>query len=120
MSFGVFSDGHPRISLSLPGERGTVKIEFIVDTGFAGDLALPARLARQIESWPIGLRESMLANGLILQCPVHAVALERDGEPHTVELLTLDGDALVGTQFYEEYLLQVEMTQGGDVAIDPL
>ena len=28
---GVFNDGHPRITLALPGVNGSVKIEFIVD-----------------------------------------------------------------------------------------
>jgi predicted aspartyl protease len=46
---GEFRDGHPRARLTLNGLAGQLELEFVVDTGFDGDLALPGHLARQLE-----------------------------------------------------------------------
>ena len=41
MTLGAWRDGFPRLRLTLMGERGPLDLEFIIDTGFNGDLALP-------------------------------------------------------------------------------
>ncbi len=41
MILGHVRDRFPRVSLSMPGRNGPLLVEFIVDTGFDGDLALP-------------------------------------------------------------------------------
>ena len=46
--FGSFRDGHPRLTVLLPSQNGPLEIEFIVDTGFDGDLALPGPVARRL------------------------------------------------------------------------
>lgn len=120
MITGVFRDDHPRVVLSLPGLRGGMEVEFIVDTGFAGDLALPARLAGLLDAEMIGIRERSLANGQRFPCPSARVALEWFMEPRLTEVLVLEGDPLLGTLILSDYLLQMEMIEGGEVSIEPL
>jgi len=41
---GSVRDNFPRLSLNLPGLRGSQSVEFLVDTGFDGELSLPSAL----------------------------------------------------------------------------
>ena len=44
MILGHVRDYMPRVSLLLPGVNGLVSVEFILDTGFDGELSLPPSL----------------------------------------------------------------------------
>jgi clan AA aspartic protease len=120
VTLGSFRDGHPRITLALGGMNGRLTIEFIVDTGFAGGPALPGHRARQIDLQPSSFRDWMLANGAMIKCPIIDADVEWEDEPRRTEVLVLGGNPLVGTQFLEDCLLQVQMNDGGEVVIEPL
>ena len=112
---GEFRDGHPRIELTLKGASGSVAFSFIVDTGFEGGLALPARFANQLRVSPTGMVDRALANGAIVKVPVLEVAVVWDGKFRYTELLVLEGNPLVGTDFLMDNLLTVEIASGGAV-----
>ena len=38
MMIGHVRDNFPRLMLTLPGRNGSVNVEFVVDTGFDGEL----------------------------------------------------------------------------------
>ncbi|MGI4792065.1 MAG: hypothetical protein ACRYFS_24850 [Janthinobacterium lividum] len=120
MMQGTFRDEHPRIVLSLPGMQDRLDVEFIVDTGFAGDLSLPIRLINQTEVTLMGFRDRRLATGQEFRCPYCSIMLEWDGEVRLTEVLVLEGDPLLGTVLLREYLILVEMTDGGEISIEPL
>ena len=120
MISGVFREDHPRITLPLPGIRGEVRVEFIVGTGFAGDLTLPGNLAAQLDGEFAGLGERRLANGQRFQCRTYEIVLDWVAESRPVEVLVLEGDPLVGTVLLREHHLHVEMTDGGEALIEPL
>ena len=61
MTSGEFRDGHPRATLTLLGDNGPLLVEFVADTGFEGDLALPGHIARQLGNRRSGLRARALA-----------------------------------------------------------
>ncbi len=44
----MYRDGHPRVSLTLPGVDGTMRVEFILDTGFDGDITLLAHIVQRL------------------------------------------------------------------------
>ena len=48
------------------------------------------------------------------------IMLDWNGETRTTEVLVLEGEPLLGTVLMRENLLQVEMTDGGEVIIEPL
>jgi clan AA aspartic protease len=97
-----------------------VRIDFVIDTGFEGDLALPAHLLRHVADRPAGVRNHALADGSILGCPCYNATLDWNGEDRLTEVLMLEGVPLIGTALLEDYLLQIEMTEGGEVVLDPL
>ena len=117
---GTFRDGHPRITLTLPGAEGAFEVEFIVDTGYEGDLALPGSLARQLDAQSSGFTKRALADGSIIVCPFLQLPLEWDGQIKLVQVLVLPGNPLLGTAFLKEHSLQVEVTEGGEVYAEPL
>ena len=120
MMLGTFRDEHPRIILPLPQVGAETDVEFIVDTGFAGDLALPAHLAGLLEGTFSGFGERRLANGQYLKCRTYEIMLDWNDEPRPTEVLVLEGDPLAGTTLFREYLIQMEMTDGGEVVIEAL
>lgn len=56
MMIGRWRDSFPRVTLTLPGVGGPVAVEFIVDTGFDGELALPEALIWQLDVAVLELR----------------------------------------------------------------
>ena len=46
---GEVRDRFPRVLLPLPAQDAGVDIEFVVDTGFDGELALPASLISRLD-----------------------------------------------------------------------
>lgn len=117
---GTFRDGHPRLEMVLHSERGVLQTEFIVDTGFEGDLSLPSSQAVRLSGQPNGARRRILANGTFITCPFYEVLVDWEDGRRLTEVLVLDGHPLLGTTFLQDYLLQVEVVEGGGVAVERL
>ena len=120
MTDGEFRDGHPRLSLTIESASSSLEFSFIIDTGFEGGLVLPSRLARQLSLPPSGVTDRALANGVIVKVPVLEVVALWEGERRYTELLVMEGNALIGTEFLADHLLTVEVAAGGAVSIEPL
>ena len=106
--------------LSLPGHNGPVPVEFIVDTGFDGDLSLPENLLVRLQSTFLQDRYVMLADGSMSLRSVYRVMLEWDEQTRLVEIVTLENAPLLGIQLMDGKLLQAEMTDGGEVSLENL
>jgi clan AA aspartic protease len=120
MIAGQFRAGHPRIQLALVGEEGVLTVDFILDTGFEGDLTLPGHLASRLGGEPTGFRRRALAGGSVGILPFYEARLEWGDGDRVAEVLLLEGQPLLGTTLMEGHLLQVEVTEGGEVSIEPL
>lgn len=120
MIAGFFREGHPRAVLDLPSAAGPLEVEFIVDTGFEGDLALPHALAGRLGVERFGFRRRIIAGGAVVNCPFYEILLEDDESARRVEVLVLEGRPLLGTTFLQDCLLQVEIVEGGEVLVEPL
>lgn len=121
MILGRFHDGFPRVALALPTLNATdeANVEFIVDTGFDGYLTLPADLVRHLAVQPFGPQTQMLADGTQIECPVCYITLLWDNEPREVEVLILGRTPLLGTLFLQNCHLDIDLSEGGDVIIEP-
>lgn len=122
---GRFRDGFPRLTLALPGrDGGSLDVEFIVDTGFDGDLTLPADIIRRLDAPPDGQRSRQLADGSSSRCDVYRLFLDleedEDQARGELEALVINGNPLLGRQFLYDHLLLVEVTEGGEVSAEPL
>lgn len=115
---GVFRDGHPRANVTLPGAEDDFNIEFVVDTGFEGDLTLPAKEARRLGERLTDFTDRRLADGSVIFCPVYSI--EMDERDEIIEVLILPGEPLMGTNFLKNQHLHIEMTEGGAVYAEEL
>lgn len=119
MMIGEWRDGFPRVMLTLPGLRGPLEIEFIVDTGFEGGLTLPEALVGQLEVSVQERRSIKLAGGIRQRCYSYEIVVEWADEARVVEVLTLEGNPLLGNDLWKEEALRAENTDGGEVFFEP-
>ncbi len=120
MTTGEWRDGFPRVSLTLVGMNGPVEVNFIVDTGFNGDVALPENLMSQLGLVPTAAHYVELAGGFRQRCFSYEMMLEWEGDERLVEVLTLDGNPLIGNGLWQGALLHAENEQGGEVSFQEL
>jgi len=120
MIFGHVRDRFPRFSLSLPGREGPVSIEFIVDTGFDGDLALPSSLIAQLEVEVAEEQIVRFADGTERERPRYELTMIWGDEERITEVLALENPPLLGVGLMDGHLLQAEMQTGGEVSLEPL
>jgi clan AA aspartic protease len=118
MITGRFHDHFPRVTLDLPGVSGPLSVEFIVDTGFDGDLILPTHFLRQLEAQPLYNTVRSLADGTLRECPVYEIEIEWGEEIRIVEVLGLERNPLLGTTLMEGCQLNIDLTEGGEVNIE--
>ena len=116
MLVGVFRAGFPRVQLRVEGQA----VEFIVDTGFRGEITLPARLATRLDAPVVGTRVVQLADGTSRIAPVHLLSVEWESELRLVETLALEGNPLLGTELLEGYHVHAEISEGGEVFVEAL
>ena len=116
--FGIWRDRFPRLVLKLPDLGGPQEIEFVIDTGFDGDLSLPESVVRQLDITILETRFVQLAGGLHQRCYSYEFFLEWNGQQQPVEVLTLDDNPLLGNGLWDKMLMQVENSEGGEVPIE--
>jgi predicted aspartyl protease len=74
---GRVRDYLPRVRLSLRGRNGeAVPIDFTLDTGFDGDLALPAAVLDRLDAVYLRERVLLMANGSFEHRSAYEVKLE--------------------------------------------
>lgn len=120
MIFGYVRDRFPRVTLQLPGLQGLISVEFIVDTGFDGDLSLPSSLMSQIEGVTSESRLMQAVGERARQAQASEILLDWHDEERITEVLILENAPLLGVGLMEGSLLQSEMQTGGEVSLEPL
>lgn len=120
MIFGHVRDYSPRISLILESEDGSLNVEFVVDTGFEGELALPSSVANRLSLQNLKRRLVLMADGLERPCIVGTTLLQWNDEIRPTEVLILDGNPLLGMMLMENSRVCLEATDGGEVVIEAL
>jgi len=111
MLLGRFAQGHPRVDLILAGHS----VQFLVDTGFEGELAVPRAVASQLCGAATGTRLRRLADGRRTVLAAYQVDLAWENGERLAEVLALEGEPIVGTQLLEGYPLHAEIIEGGEV-----
>lgn len=120
MMIGEFREHFPRLSLDLPTDDGTEQVEFVLDTGFEGDLTLPSAVARRLDARYRGSQFRILADGSSVECAIYYLFLDWHGESRQVEVLVLETNPLLGTLLLDGCHLDIEMTEGGEVIVELL
>ncbi len=120
MSLGEFRHHFPRITLYLPGATRAVPVEFVIDTGFEGELAVPASTLRRLDAQLVGRELFALADEAQIERQVYELLLNWNDEQRLVQVLGLEGNPLLGTLLLEGNQLRVDAEEGGEVVIEPL
>lgn len=105
----VTNEGVPEIELTIGGAVWTA----IVDTGFNGDLELPARLKELVDARSIGSITSLLAGGQSLVEDNFRVRIPFDGQLIDAQATFVDGEeVLIGTHLLRKSRLSIDFPAG--------
>jgi clan AA aspartic protease len=106
---GFFSDGKPKIELTVIGLDNKIKVPALVDTGFDGALMLSLPAALQIGLRLSNMVQVELADGSIKDEFVFEAQVILDGETVPVDvLLTSSEENLVGTSILHNQSLVID------------
>ena len=110
----------PLIVLSLQTPYGSRTLEFLVDTGFDGELALPKSFAAWLGT-PGEFRTVLFANGHEERAGVVECALTWGDGILTVDAMFIDSERpLLGIELLENHRLTIDVQEGGEVSIEEL
>ncbi len=105
----VSNDGVPLITLEVAGQEWKT----IVDTGFNGDLELPAQLFSILPHEYLGRTRSSLAGGGEIEEDSYEVHISFDEEIVRAEVTFAPGDQiLLGTNLLREHRLEIDFPAG--------
>jgi clan AA aspartic protease len=97
-----------RAEITVIGGRQIIVVDAVVDSGFNGDLCLPAQAAIQLGLELYGMQRIELADGTKKRELFFTGEAVFDGEPRGVEIfLTDSGDALIGAGLLLDHILTI-------------
>lgn len=119
MIVGRVSDHHAMLPLSilLPGQS-PIEIEFVLDTGFAGFLTLPAGAVTALELPYSHSIAANLADDSTIRVAVHIAVIEWDGLERDVEVIATGSRPLLGTLLLYGHGLEVAFIDHGGVMVN--
>jgi predicted aspartyl protease len=101
----VSADGVPTITLLIAGREWPA----VIDTGFNGDLELPADLRTTLNARHVGRVTSALAGGQRIEEDVYVVEFPFDGHVlHAEATFVPDAHILIGTHLLRQYQLHID------------
>jgi clan AA aspartic protease len=118
---GIVTDLRAIVSVTFLLPNGSrFPFEFVVDTGFTGDLCVPAE-AVALMGFPLlyGLPARLADNSQRL-LPMHEAVVLWNGEERVVHVLATGKRPLLGTALLQNYQLVVQFVDGGLVTIDEI
>ena len=113
--------GQPRVAVELLGRYGwSSTIDFVLDTGFGGDLLLPSEVIRRLEVTEDDQVQGALANGQGVRLPSWRGVATWHNRPVSVVILEADGEPLLGRNLLRGSRVTLDMEVDGEVTIDEL
>lgn len=105
------------VELWVYGPDGQGKVNFVLDTGFTAVTTLPPAACIALGLSTDRIQPSELADGTTIMLEVYIATLLWDGEERKVEVLAIEGEALIGMTLLDGYNVLLEVTEGGTVTI---
>jgi clan AA aspartic protease len=97
-----------------------IEIEFVVDTGFEGELTLPIGAVAALQLPFIQEIRTNLANNQSFRADAYLAPIMWDGEVRNVAVLAMGVRPLLGTALLRSYRLLAEFVDGRSVSITKL
>ena len=106
------------VSITVQGPLGQEReIEAVLDTGFTDFLTLPSALAAELGLAYRNRGQMILADGSEATFDIYRAALLWDGESRHVYVYAADATPLVGMRLLHHHNLNIDVEDGGRVAI---
>lgn len=99
-----------------PGRREE-RLEFVVDTGFAGHISLHPAVAAALELPYVGVAITRLADGSLVPLTIRAAELLWDGEVRSVPADIAENVSMIGMQLLAGHAFHTRVMPGGEVLI---
>jgi clan AA aspartic protease len=119
---GIVTNRHATVALTFLLPNGsTVLIEFVVDTGFTGELCLP--LVEAVSLMGLTFRHDTFANladNSEVSLPLYEAVVLWDGIERDVLVIATGRRPLLGTALLDEQELVIQFTEGGLVTVNEL
>jgi clan AA aspartic protease len=100
-------------------DRSDLALEFVIDTGFTGELTLPPAAVQRLELPRVRQITASLADDSTIFVNVHVATIIWDGDERAVEVLATGARPLLGTLLLDGYELIVQFAEGGAVTVEP-
>jgi clan AA aspartic protease len=107
------------VPLQLPSQPD-LALEFVIDTGFTGFLALPPAAVAALGLPLLHSIVADLADGSTIRLAVHEATILWNGAQHQVRVLATGQRPLLGTALLDGYELIAQFTDGGLVTVERL
>jgi clan AA aspartic protease len=121
MIVGTVTDLQARVEVVLRfSDQGERSIEYVVDTGFEGQLALPPATVASLGLTPGGQTRVKLADDSHASLPVFSAAILWDDEEVDVSVMAMGSRPLVGTELLQGFNLSVDFEEDGQLTLTPL
>ncbi len=121
MISGNVTDLHAIVSVPFLLPNGSrLAIEFVVDTGFTGDLCLPAKAVSLMGLPFLYELPSRLADHSQVSLPMHDATIIWNGEERNVYVLATGQRPLLGTALLAGFELVIQFTEKGLVTIESI
>lgn len=121
MISGIVTDRHATVALTFLLPNGSIiSIEFVIDTGFTGELCLPVEA---VSLMGLTFRHDIpanLADNSEVLLPIHEAIVLWDSEEREVLIIATGRRPLLGTSLLDEQELVIQFIEGGLVTIDEL
>jgi clan AA aspartic protease len=118
---GTYNHKEAVVDLTVRGPTGQeVRLDFVVDTGFNGDLTLHSSVAAALDLRMVGVERAMLADGSLIWFPVSRALLHWGGSLRRVNVGVADTVSHVGMQVLEGHELRIAAVPNGRVLISAL
>ena len=106
-----------KVVLKIP-DYPDLEIGCVIDTGFEGALTLPTLVVAKLQLPYVAQINVNLANDENFATSVHRATIVWDGEEIDVPVLAMGRRPLVGTLLLATYSLNIDLFDGGTVAIE--
>jgi clan AA aspartic protease len=95
------------------------QIEFVIDTGFAGQLSLPSTVVATFGFPFVSQIMTKLSDGTVITVPAHSAVVLWDGAVRIVRVLASAGGVpLLGMEMLRDFDLRARCRPGGHIEIE--
>ncbi len=110
-----------RVPVKIAGPAGVLRtINFLVDTGFNGDVSLPPKLISTLGLRWLQTESVRFADDHMTREDVYLADIEWGGTTQTVHVYEMDSPPLLGTFLLLGHRIEIDMIEDGDVTIRPI